>query len=76
MVDLFAEFLFNIKVADYTIPGTAVEKISEMMEKLREDCLRPFGLIVSQKKLVILILLNTIPTRRFQTLSNVLFLRT
>lgn len=62
VTDIFAEFLCTIKVTDYTVPDATVEKISEMMEKLCEECLKPFGLLISNReKLVQVLLIHCIP---------------
>jgi hypothetical protein len=59
VVDLFVEFLSNIKVTDYTIPGATIEKICEMMDKLVDECLKPFGfVVVSSKEKLVCNLLN------------------
>ncbi|CAL8111359.1 unnamed protein product [Orchesella dallaii] len=41
--ELIVAFLNNIKVADYAVPSSTVEKVSEMMQKLKEHNLVQIG---------------------------------
>ena len=43
LTEYFCDFLGNVKVADNSIPIATVEKVSDMMSKLRDDCLSPLG---------------------------------
>jgi hypothetical protein len=52
LVKYFCEFLQNIKVADSSIPILTMEKVSDLMKKLQDECLAPLGAALQTRKYV------------------------
>lgn len=53
IVELTVTFLSSIKVADYSVPALTVERVHEMMGKLKEACVSKLAELVPTKYVIV-----------------------